>query len=186
MKKLSLLIGDWCQQTLHLSESQYHIVAYGLELMIGGAFKILALLLAGAAFHCLPTVIAMMVVFGLLRSLAGGYHSSTHLGCLGGMFVVCFSPVLCAGLELRIAQILWIPMLIYSTYQFIKYAPRRSKVNPIYDARILKRKRIGSLVANFLVIALVIFFCNYSFCWILVNSLFAEAVLISAAVVDRK
>ena len=138
MKKLSLFVGDWCRQTLNLSEEKYHIVLYGLEVM------------------------------------------------LGAMFVVCFSPVQCAQMNIRIAQILWIPMLIYSIYQFIKRAPRNSKVNPIYDARILKRKRIGSMVANFLVIAIVIIFCNYNFCWILVNSLFAEAVLISAAVVDGR
>lgn len=185
MKRLSLYVGDWCREILHMSESQYHIVTYGLELMIGGVLKILALLLVGAAFHCLPTIVAMIVVFGIFRTLAGGYHSSTHMGCLGAMFLVCFSPVLCRQLNLAVAQLLWMPMLLYSTYQFVRYAPRASKVNPIHDPRILRRKRVGSLLADCLVIAFVFFFRSYDFCWIPVNALFAEAVMISAPVVDR-
>lgn len=152
---------------------------YGIEVMLNTSLKVLALLVIGAILGRFREVVIAMFVFGSIRNFAGGYHSKTHLGCFSVMLFVCLCPIPFLGVELHPAGVVWAAVSVYSIYEVIRYAPRNSAVNPIYDSRILKKKRVGSLIVVGAYILFLICFPESSIKWLVALPMFVEAVTIS-------
>lgn len=139
-------IANWCRRNGAVSEEDYPIILYGIQVFFNTSLKVLGVLLAGALLHCFIAVLISMTVFCSMRYWTGGWHSKSHLGCFSSMLIIGVSPALFMKLDGG-----WIPwvlgcMLIYSAYKILRYAPCNSKVNPIEDLKILKNKRIGSII----------------------------------------
>ena len=183
--QLSKKITAWCKDNCQLSDEQVHVVEYGIEVMLNTSLKVLGILMIGAILGCFKEVVIAMFVFGSIRNFAGGYHSSTHFGCFSAMLLTCLSPLPFWDVELGTARWIWGAISVYSMYEIIRYAPRNSKVNPIHDPQILKRKRVGSLVAIGLYV-LFLFFCPSSkWGWLVAMPMFIEAVTISPLLCDK-
>lgn len=179
MKQISRKITNWCQGICGLSEAEVHIVEYGIELMLNTSLKILGLLVVGAVIGCFWEVVAAMFVFGSIRNFAGGYHSNTHLGCFSAMLFTCLSPIPFLGVGLRLSKWIWGAISVYSMYEIIRYAPRNSKVNPIHDMRILKRKRVGSLVIVGIYVLFLVFCPSSTIGWLVAMPMLIEAFTVS-------
>ena len=185
MKLISSKIAAWCQKQCLLSEEQVHIVEYGIEVMLNTSLKVIGILVISTILGCFKEVVIAMFVFGSIRNFAGGYHSSTHLGCFSAMLLTCLSPLPFLGVELAVAKWIWGAISVYSMYEIIRYAPRNSKVNPIHDRRILKRKRVGSLVVIGLYVLFLVFCPSSKWGWWVAMPMFIEAVTISPLLCDE-
>ncbi len=179
MKYVSGKIADWCRGILEMEESEYHIVEYGIELMLNTTWKLAGLFLIGLAIGHLQEVVVAMAVFGSVRYFAGGFHSDTDLGCFGAMLFICLCPIPLCGVEGMAAYIISTVLVIYSLYEIVCYAPCISKVNPIRNPEILRNKRRGSLIVSVLYAVFVLVCIDVRWRWLVTIPLFLEAFSIS-------
>lgn len=164
-----------------MEEEQYNIVVYGISLLLNSSVKIAAILLISALLGWLRETLIVLLVFCSMRYWAGGYHCKTDWGCFLAMSGTCLLPNLMMHITGKASGLIavWMCMLLFSVYEVIRYAPRNSRVNPIEDTNILRRKRMGSIL-ECVVIAAVVFYCRYNnICWLIVGPLFIEAITIS-------
>lgn len=179
MKQISKKIAAWCIQNHPMDDAESHIVAYGIELMLNTSLKVIAIFVIGAAMGYLREVAVAMAVFGGVRYFAGGYHCRTDLGCFSVMLFVCLCPIPFMRMDVDIARWIWGVIVIYSLYEIIRYAPRNSKVNPIYDSLILRKKRVGSIITSVVAVLLIAVYPNDNVRWLVAMPVFVEAVTLS-------
>lgn len=176
---MSRIIADWCKRNHCVSEGEYAIVLYGLEVMFNTSLKLAGIILTGIVLGVFWEVLLSMAVFCSMRYWAGGWHSETHMGCFSAMLAFCVSPAFLQNIEAVWVMPLWIGMILYSIYKILRYAPQNSKINPITDESILRKKRIGAIIECML-LAVVICVCPVTAIrWLLVMPLFFEAVTLS-------
>lgn len=172
-------IADWCKKNGAVSEENYPIILYGIQVLLNTSLKVLGILLTGALLHRFVAVAISMAVFCSMRYWTGGWHSKSHLGCFCTMLIPCVCPSLLMGVDGA-----WVPwvlrgMLVYSVYAVIRYAPCNSEVNPICDPKILKAKRVGS-VMEMLGVVIGMFLCsNVKTLWLISVPLFANAIMLN-------
>lgn len=180
MNMLCTGIANWCKKNGAVSDEDYPVVLYGIQLFFNTSLKILGILLIGTLLHCLTAVLISIAVFCSMRYWTGGWHSHSHLGCFFGMLTVCVGPALLSKFDGK-----WIPwamlcMLIYSVYAVVRYAPCNSEINPIDDLKILKVKRIGSIVELAGLSIVFIFWGSTEFKMLIIIPLFADALLLNS------
>lgn len=171
-------IANWCKENGAVSEEDYPIVLYGIQIFFNTSLKVLGILLIGVLLQCLPAVLLSTVVFCSMRYWTGGWHSKSHLGCFCGMLAACVCPALFMKLDSK-----WIPwtllcIFIYSVYAVVRYAPCNSEINPIDDHKIIKMKRIGSIIELSGLSIAVIFCDNTIFQMLILIPLFMDAFLV--------
>lgn len=66
----------------NVSKEDREIIAYGFECILSKAINILSLLPAVIWLGMFKEWLIFLVLFGILRPLAGGYHAETKLRCL--------------------------------------------------------------------------------------------------------
>ena len=162
-----------------MDDAEYCIVAYGIQSILSSAVKVLVIFLTGAISGYYKEAVVSLSVFGEIRRYAGGYHCKTNIGCLGAMLFICFFPIMMFDVNTEIAKWVWLSILIYSTYEIVRYAPRNSVVNPISDFVILKKKRIRSLISLGIAAIILILCGDGNIKWLVSLPLFCEAVTIS-------
>ncbi len=172
-------IANWCKKNGAVSEEDYPIVLYGIQVSLNSSLKLSGILLIGILLHHFWTVLISMTIFCSMRFWTGGWHSKSHLGCFSAMMIPCLAPSLIMGFDGEWA--VWISggMVIYSIYKILRYAPCNSKVNPIEDPKCLRRKRIGSIVemAGVFIGALV---CpDMEMRWLIILPVFINAVMLT-------
>lgn len=173
-------IANWCKKNGALSEEDYPVVLYGIQLFFNTSLKVLGILLIGAMLHCLAAVLLSIAVFCSMRYWTGGWHSKSHLGCFFSMLTVCVCPSLLTKLDGKWISWAMLCMFIYSVYAIARYAPCNSDINPIDDFDILKVKRIGSIVELVGISITLIFWGSTEFKMLILIPLFADAVLLQS------
>lgn len=176
---MSRIITDWCQKNGCVSEEEYPIVLYGLEIMFNTSLKIMGILLISMMLEIFWEVLLSMLVFCSMRYWAGGWHSNTHIGCFSTMLFICVCPAFLKSIEAKWVIPVWVCMGLYSLYNILRYAPRNSKVNPITVERILKRKRIGSVVECIALLMAMCMLQETEVRWLIIVPLFAEAITLT-------
>lgn len=171
-------IANWCKENGAVSDEDYPVVLYGIQVILNTSLKILGIFLIGALLHRIAAVFLSTAVFCSMRYWTGGWHSKSHMGCFCTMLVPCVCPSLLMGISGE-----WLPwvlgcILVYSIYKVLRYAPCNSEVNPIEDVRILKGKRIGGIVEVFALSILIIFYLNQEFKLLVLFPLCVCAVLL--------
>lgn len=162
-------IAGWCKKNGAVSDEDYPIVLYGIQVILNTSIKISGIFLTGVLLHRLAAVLISTAVFCSMRYWTGGWHSKSHSGCFCTMLIPCVCPsLLMEFMAGRNAEwVFWVlgGMLVYSIYKVLRYAPCNSTVNPIEDAGILKVKRIGGIAEGFVLGMLIVFCINRE--WIL-------------------
>lgn len=179
MNLLCTGIANWCKKNGAVSEEDYPIILYGIQLCLNTSLKMLGILLIGALIHHFMDVLLSMAVFCSMRYWTGGWHSKSHLGCFSTMLLPCVCPAVLMELDGG-----WMPwalgcMLIYSVYNVLKYAPCNSKVNPIEDPQILKRKRVGSIIETAAIVMVVLIYPNVEIQGLIILPLCIDAAMLT-------
>lgn len=179
MRKISDSVTQWCARYCHIQDDEYPFVVYGIRLLFNTSIKVSLILLIGLVTGHFKEVLIAMSVFGCIRNFAGGYHCKTDIGCFCVMLFICVCPIFFIHIEPQVDRWIWYGISIYAVYEIIRYAPRNSKVNPIYDLKLLKRKRTGSLVVSAVAVIAVLFYPENNLRWLVAVPLFIEAFTLS-------
>ena len=172
-------IANWCKNNSVLSEEDYPIILYGIQVILNSSLKLSGILLIGTLLHQFWTVLFSAIVFCSMRYWTGGWHSKTHLGCFCIMLISCLVPSLLMGVEEEWA--LWIlsGMLICSVYRTFRYAPCNSEVTPIEDIKCLQRKRLGSIVEIVGLLVAMILYPDIEMGWLIILPVFVNASMLT-------
>ena len=179
MKKISDKIIEWCKQNYQFAEDEYPVFEYGIQLILNTFLKVIMIFMIGFVIGYFQEVVVTLSVFCGIRHFAGGVHCKTDLGCFCVMLFICMCPIFMFRVDENFSKWIWGVISVYSVYEMIRYAPRNSKVNPIYDSKILVRKRIGSLIVTGIAVLLLFCYPELNMRWLIAMPLFIEAVTIS-------
>lgn len=93
VKKLSDSIALKMSNELNFDKDKEAVMSYGLEIVLGGIFKIVTLLLLSWILGIFSYTMAGMLTFSLIRPIIGGTHADTYEKC----FVVSIGLLLLIG-----------------------------------------------------------------------------------------
>ena len=126
MKKICRYLAD----TLHLDESTYEVMYYGLFVFVTNLINIVSVIIIGGLLGELKNTIVFLIFYTPLRLYVGGYHASTPFKCylyfniLSTIFIIIFKYIS----YLEILFYLVIIMLIIIIIQMIKLKEDKQKI----------------------------------------------------------
>lgn len=145
-----------------IDDEQAEIINFGLQNIIGELPKIFPIMLIAYFLGIFKlTMIAALVILAY-RTFSGGFHLSTHLGCL-----ICSLIFTCGLVYLSkylIIQNEYIRFFVYMAIWIINliiikiYAPADTENVPIISKKQRKKQRIESYIVMSLIIFTAVFF----------------------------
>lgn len=98
------------KQQNNISDKDVEIYEFGLHLLILKLFHISCILFIGYVGREFFKVILFLLLYSTFRKYAGGYHSQTHIGCLGISIIstICFIVFLKITLPEFVYRCMWV------------------------------------------------------------------------------
>lgn len=145
--KTAKMLADYLAREVNLSEEQRQVVAYGLEIILGGIIKTVFFIFIPLVMGVLPQVFIASGVAGVFRLPSGGAHCSAYLRCLIGSLVVFTTIGLVAKAMANYPMVaekigfIWLATLtlIVAVIGSVLWVPADTPIKPVKDPR-KKRK----------------------------------------------
>jgi accessory gene regulator B len=141
--KLSYLLAGYIGSQLTLENKKIPIVAYGLEVLMGGLFKLIIFTLISTLFGVFTQFLVAYLAGAALRLPSGGVHCSAYYRCLlTTLFIytaISFIAVSFSSYPLPYDTILYITLFL-TLFLFMKLSPVDVAEKPIRSP--LRRKRL--------------------------------------------
>lgn len=143
-------ISEMLTNTLMLSgavpSEKQEVIIFGLELLISSIIGIL-IIIAISMIAGVPLLwIAFLLAFIPLRTTAGGYHASTHMGCnitFALTYIICV--VLCKYVTMP--KITFVLISIISMIMVLLFSPVEAMNKPLNSER-KEKNRLRSIVIS--------------------------------------
>lgn len=163
-------VNKWsfvCASHLASATNENHqkrtVYYYGFFILLSAIIKMIALLSVAWMFGALLPAIIVILVFGTLRTFAGGYHMDTYGKCV----VVSLIMFLSVAIFVRYTWVFWSSKnvflligitLICGLLLIIKYAPKDTPNKPIVEPeKMRKYKRFSILYFLLLMVVSTLF-----------------------------
>lgn len=176
------MVARWCKKHTLISEHEYPILIYGLQVICNTSLKISAILLIGICTGHVCEVMISMAIFCSMRYWTGGYHCKTHIGCFAVMLVMCLLPAFLMKVQSDWIMLVWCMMGAGTFYMILRYAPVNSKVNPINSLKKLRQNRIMSIVECVMLLGMAYMLRNSGVAWLIIFPLWVDGLLLLLAV----
>lgn len=152
IEKCATHMVKWCfHGDKSVSSEQEEILIYGYTLFLENLYKAVILLVLAILTKTLWETLLVIGSFVLLRSFSGGIHSHSSIGCTIGMVGVWCAGIIVSKIKLPIIVLVMMGFIIIWT--ILRYAPQSTGNNPIYDKKVWKYKRVGSVWIMILLMA---------------------------------
>ena len=140
-----------------ITEEQGEAIVYGLQLLVGEAPKMILLFVI--SFICGFGLEMVFAYFAIMpyRTVSGGFHLHTHLGCIIGSTVFYYGIVILSKFLIfgSIEKYIMVALsLVFGLLMVSMYAPADTENVPIISKKERKQKKILSYIT--LVLTLVI------------------------------
>lgn len=143
--------ANYLTKQLNESHEQKRIYYYGFQILIGAIVKAIIFLAISYITGLLIPVIATLLFFGFIRTVAGGYHMDKFDKCLitslilfiGAGFITKY-----VGPQLSLLSLSVLTGVIFllALFVLIKYAPSDTPYKPIVNPVKRKRLKIISII----------------------------------------
>lgn len=171
------------KQMPEIDDERAETIMYGLQLIIGEIPKLILLFTVAIIFKIGWLVIFAYITMLPYKTVAGGFHLKTNIGCTIGTFIVYFGNVLISkSLEIEpqyikymIVGVTW----IFSIIMISIYAPADTVNLPILRKKERKTKKILSYIFATITLIGAIFIKNSTISNILLFNVLIESVSIS-------
>ena len=191
MKEGNKMIDKICEnltkkirkQMPEIDDERAEVIMYGLQLIIGEIPKLILLFTVAIILRIGWLVIFAYITMLPYKTVAGGFHLKTNIGCTIGTFIVYFGNVLISkSLEIEpqyikymIVGVTW----IFSIIMISIYAPADTVNLPILRKKERKTKKILSYIFATITLIGAIFIKNNTISSILLFNVLIESVSIS-------
>ena len=161
IEKFCIYIVDKMRKKIpEISDEKAEIILYGLQLIIGEIPKLFIMFglsfLLGIGWYMVFLYIALLPY----RSVSGGFHLHTHLGCILGSAIFYYGNIyLSKFLVLDSIQkyIIIVLGLIFGLLMISMYAPADTENLPIISKKERKTKKILSYITLVLTLGVAVF-----------------------------
>lgn len=170
-RKLSLMLK--AQPECEAFDSE--IIAYGLEIILGSAFKFVSIVAVSIVLGTFPETMLSLIVFASIRNFAGGAHCKTYFMCyMTGVPLFVINGVLAKNIILPKIPLTIIGDMILIAGLFItmKWAPAGTQKKAIADMETRNKMKLITIV-----ILAAVFLLNNTF-FILDRMSYFQAVLL--------
>lgn len=139
--KIALALGS----QLHSNREQVEVYAYGLQILLGSALKIVLLVLISIFLNILPYTLLVLAAFVMLRIPGGGVHLNSYSRCLTVGLILILGlakaaeswPISQSALLAAVVAVLVLALLI-----IILWVPAGSEKKRFTDPQIIKSQKI--------------------------------------------
>lgn len=148
-KTCEILLKKIRKEMPDINDERAEVIFYGLQLIIGEVPKILLLFAVAMILKIGWLVIFAYATMLPYKTVAGGFHLKTNIGCLIGTFIVYYGNVLLSKFIIfstDIKYLLSIIILILSIIMIYLYAPADTINLPILRKKERKIKKILSYI----------------------------------------
>lgn len=146
---LSQKLADMLVSADDKAKENRDIYVYGLDVLLSTAANILFLFALGAVAGRFAGTLIFLAVFILLRSVAGGYHASTHFRCFLIMlaaYAAAMTPTFLLGWDvLRVAAL---PAAGVSLALVAALAPAPHENRPVSPGKLRRFRRMSLWLAG--------------------------------------
>ena len=171
------------KQMPEIDDERAEVIMYGLQLIIGEIPKLILLFTVAIILRIGWLVIFAYITMLPYKTVAGGFHLKTNIGCTIGTFIVYFGNVLISkSLEIEpqyikymIVGVTW----IFSIIMISIYAPADTVNLPILRKKERKTKKILSYIFATITLIGAIFIKNSTISNILLFNVLIESISIS-------
>lgn len=191
MKEGNKMIDKICEnltnkirkQMPEIDDERAEVIMYGLQLIIGEIPKLILLFTVAIIFKIGWLVIFAYITMLPYKTVAGGFHLKTNIGCTIGTFIVYFGNVLISKylviepqyIKYIIVGATWILSIIMISL----YAPADTVNLPILRKKERKTKQILSYIFATITLIGAIFIKNSTISNILLFNVLIESISIS-------
>lgn len=191
MKEGNKMIDKICEnltkkirkQMPEIDDERAEVIMYGLQLIIGEIPKLILLFTVAIILRIGWLVIFAYITMLPYKTVAGGFHLKTNIGCTIGTFIVYFGNVLISkSLEIEPQYIKYMILgvtWIFSIIMISIYAPADTVNLPILRKKERKIKKILSYIFATITLIGAIFIKNSTISNILLFNVLIESVSIS-------
>jgi accessory gene regulator B len=163
MEKLANRIAESVARSAGLDDERKKVVAYGLGALLQMLFLMVASLIFGLVFHCLPESMTIFLAVGLFKRSAGGAHSRTSSSCNCISLASIFLMSLFSRYAVPVVPTYWLLYLAFAALTFTaatitvyRRAPVSSPNKPIVRKEKIQRLRRLSFLTIGVFLALCI------------------------------
>jgi len=183
-KNVSLKLAKWLGKYLASSEEDMEVYAYGLEIILGGIFKIGLLLLIALKLNIVLTTVLCTAGFVGIRFFGGGGHFCTYIRCLIGSLAILLllGKIAALNLNTNLIFILIFFNIFLGIIAIIKWIPAGTHKKTVTDKNLRTKQKIKTLVMliTFMGIVLIfMYFQLHSFAFALLLGILASFLLIT-------
>ena len=162
MHLLAKRISSFLVSKSFILQQEHHIYSYCFEILLSElAFWGSIFIIAFCSNLICPTIIYLLG-FCLFRSIAGGYHASTHLRCL--LLSISFYLVFILLFQhISTSKNVCLLFISFAYFIFLFFAPidhKNKRFNQ--DQYITLRFKLLSLMIIFFVISIILMLCSYT------------------------
>jgi len=145
--KISKYMADMIYSTLDgVDPEKREIIEYGVYMTVSEIVKISIILVISLVLRIVPYVAAAVAAYGIQRTLMGGIHAKSHIGCMIVHSAIVFG-VVAASVYSNIDRI-YLLMIIapFSYLSAYLYAPADLPQKPVKSRKQRKQLRIGCFI----------------------------------------
>ena len=165
-----------------ITEEQGEAIVYGLQLLVGEAPKMILLFVI--SFICGFGLQMVFAYFAIMpyRTVSGGFHLHTHLGCIIGSTVFYYGIVLLSKFLIfgSIEKYIMVALsLVFGLLMVSMYAPADTENVPIISKKERKQKKILSYITLVLTLVIAVIIPNNVYSNILIIGSIFQSLSIS-------
>lgn len=165
-----------------ITEEQGEAIVYGLQLLVGEAPKMILLFVI--SFICGFGLEMVFAYFAIMpyRTVSGGFHLHTHLGCIIGSTVFYYGIVLLSKFLIfgSIEKYIMVALsLVFGLLMVSMYAPADTENVPIISKKERKQKKILSYITLVLTLVIAVIIPNNVYSNILIIGSIFQSLSIS-------
>ena len=177
-KTICLISGD---------ESKKAILAYGYELIITSCFGVFLLIICSVVSGIPAGWISFLLGFAPLRTVAGGYHASTHTRCyIATTSVYCLCILIVKQVEVMYYHLLTASVIVAAIVFLLSPVAARNK--PLSEKKRIKNRRLSLIftlaLMLFSVILCLISYSDYYITLLFLGAIAASGSLVAAKIID--
>lgn len=170
------------KQQNNISDKDVEIYEFGLHLLILKLFHISCILFIGYVGREFFKVILFLLLYSTFRKYAGGYHSQTHIGCLGISIIstICFI----VFLKITLPEFVYRCMWVISAGIIWILAPQDTENRRLNNSEIRYfRKKSKNIVCIYSIICLLLYAIISK---IILGVLIIQGIMLLAAHIEKQ
>lgn len=137
------------------SDTESEIIEYGLKIILFEIIASAVILFLSILLGVFNSVLITAAVFGTLRTVIGGAHSSSRLSCFLGYSIFIFATVL-ISMKIKISFPVITFLFMIAVIAIARYAPSDTFEKPLKNRKLRKKLKFISVIMILVLYVIVI------------------------------